>query len=70
MPQFQEHEIVKLSRPLPDSNLPSGCVGVIVMIYPESPQSYEVEFTDSNGFTTALLTLKEKDLEKYETERR
>lgn len=70
MSQFQEHEMVKLNHVLPESNLSKGSVGVVVMVYPESPQFYEVEFTDASGFTVSLQTLSEESLDKYEKDYR
>ncbi len=59
---FLVHEVVRLKKDLPSSNLKAGTLGAIVMVYPESPQAYEVEFVDSDGDTLAILTLKEEDI--------
>lgn len=55
--QFSEYETVTLLKDYPDENLKKGTIGVIVMVYEEPNEAYEVEFTDKNGHTKALLTL-------------
>jgi hypothetical protein len=61
---FEEYEVVKLRRDMPSVNLKAGDRGAIVMVYVDPSQAYEVEFTDKEGKTIALLTLKEEDIEK------
>ncbi len=58
---FSEYDVVKLKRPL--SGLEAGAVGAILMVYDSVPPGYEVEFTDQDGVTLALLTLRDDDLE-------
>jgi hypothetical protein len=58
---FSEYEVVKLKRPLVGLN--AGAIGAIVMAYNFVPPGYEVEFTDADGVTLALLTLHDEDLE-------
>lgn len=65
---FDDNEIVRLKRDLPDENLTEGERGTVVMVYPQHlsphlPQAYEVEFCDEDGVTLALVTLMESDLE-------
>ncbi len=59
---FEELDVVRLRRALPDANLPAGAVGAIVMVYDDG-KAYEVEFCDGAA-TLALLTLEEAILEK------
>ncbi len=59
---FKEYEVVALKRDLPAKNLKTGDTGTILMIYPASPSAYEVEFSDDEGITLALLTLEDEDL--------
>jgi hypothetical protein len=64
----KEYDVVRLLRALPEHNLPAGSTGAVVMDYTEHstgdlPPAYEVEFTDSDGVTLALVTVSEDDLE-------
>jgi hypothetical protein len=62
---FEEYQVVRLSRDIPDEGLSAGARGTVLMVYPqrpESPREYEVEFVDEEGATLALLTLPEGDL--------
>ncbi|MGV0076968.1 DUF4926 domain-containing protein [Mycobacterium colombiense] len=64
----EEHDVVRLVRPLPERGLPAGSRGTVVMDYTKSsdadlPPAYEVEFSDADGITQALVTLSEDDLE-------
>lgn len=65
---FSEYEIVRLRNNIPEWNLQAGAIGVVLLIYdePNLPKAYEVEFTDKEGRTLALLTLLEQDLEHVE----
>lgn len=51
-----ELAVVALTTDLPEHGLRSGDKGTVVMVYNED-EAYEVEFTDDEGYTTALLTL-------------
>lgn len=48
-------DVVELLKDLPEQGLRAGSRGAIVECYPE--QSYEVEFTDSEGETLAMAAL-------------
>lgn len=67
---FQEYEVVRLHRPLPEHNLPMGVIGTVVIVYEgplaakDDPLAYEVEFCDADGVTIALVTLHDADLER------
>jgi hypothetical protein len=50
------YDVVELAVDLPDRGLRAGATGAIVDEYPGST-NYEVEFTDDDGRTLALLTL-------------
>lgn len=66
---FAEYEVVKLKYQKAE-NLPAGMMGTIVIDYkefsPHLPPAYEVEFIDDEGYTIALLTLNEDEIEKVE----
>ena len=55
-------EVVKLQQVLHGSNLQKGDIGVIVEVYSNPYEAYEVEFCDTKGKTIALLTLKPEQL--------
>ena len=48
-------DVVALTENLPDKNLFRGQVGTVVEVY--SPDAFEVEFSDDDGRTYALLPL-------------
>ncbi|HEX8145843.1 MAG TPA: DUF4926 domain-containing protein [Pyrinomonadaceae bacterium] len=63
---FEEYQVVRLSRAIPEEGLSAGARGTVLMVHPqrpESPREYEVEFMDEEGATLALLTLAEDQLE-------
>jgi hypothetical protein len=51
------YEVVELTVNLPDEGLTAGAVGTIVHIYEQPNHAYEVEFSDDNGKTLAMLAL-------------
>lgn len=57
---FEELDVVSLVRDIPESNLSAGSLGSIVQKI--TNDQFEVEFVDTEGITTALLTLKSSDL--------
>ncbi|MDF3341794.1 DUF4926 domain-containing protein [Mycolicibacterium septicum] len=63
-----EYDMVRLRRPLPDHGLAAGAQGTVVMDHtkyagPDLPPAYEVEFTDGEGRTEAVVTVPEEYLE-------
>lgn len=58
---MNEHELVVLTRDLPDYGLTEGDVGTIVHVYSDG-EAYEVEFILASGETVAVLTLEAADL--------
>jgi hypothetical protein len=53
-------DVVALTEDLPDKKLFRGQVGTIVEVY--APDTFEVEFSDDDGRTYALLPLKAHQL--------
>ena len=51
------YDVVQLAVDLPDEGLTSGAIGTIVDIYSSPNVAYEVEFTDDEGRTVAMLAL-------------
>jgi hypothetical protein len=61
---FREYDVIWLKREIPSKKLPAGAMGTILQIYeqPSLPPAYEVEFTDGEGNTLALITLQEGEM--------
>jgi hypothetical protein len=53
---INEHDIVKLTRPVPEHGLEPGDVGTVVMVH-ASPPGFTVEFMDFLGNTLAIVGL-------------
>ncbi len=58
---IKELAIVILTRPLAEFGLTQGCRGTVVHVYKDG-QAYEVEFTDAEGRTIDVVTLKASDV--------
>ncbi|WP_273732207.1 DUF4926 domain-containing protein [Mycolicibacterium septicum] len=63
-----EYDMVRLRRPLPGHGLAVGTRGTVVMDHtkyagPDLAPAYEVEFTDGEGRTAAVVTVPEDYLE-------
>lgn len=56
------HDVVALTKALPDDNLRRGETGVIVDVGPDN--HYLLEFIDKKGRTVAMPTVSEKDITK------
>lgn len=70
MTAFNEYDVVRLTRPLPEHRLDAGARGAVLMVFAEQqPAEYEVEFLDPHGDTIALLTLPEDVLRKDQEQR-
>ncbi|MES2062643.1 MAG: DUF4926 domain-containing protein [Bacteroidota bacterium] len=54
---FKEYDVVQATTDLSDMVL-KDCKGTILMVYPDFPFSYEVEFVDKNHDTLEILTVK------------
>ncbi len=61
---FEEYEVVRLKKDMPSENLKAGTRGTVLIVYPDSPPAYEVEFLDENGNSLTVLTLEEEAIEK------
>ena len=56
-------DVVRLTRDLPDVGLRRGERGTVVEVFDTPEEAYEVEFTDSQGRTTAQVALLPRDVE-------
>ena len=63
--KFERLECVVLAHDAPKHSLQTGDLGTIVEVYPGS--AMEVEFVKASGVTQALLTLKEHDVRKLDS---
>ncbi len=61
---FLEYETIILLKDYPNKNLKKGDLGVIIMIYSDPNEAYEVEFVDKKGHTKAQLSLLPHEIEK------
>lgn len=57
---YAEHDVVVLTRDLPEEGLAAGDVGAVVGRY--TAGGYEVEFTAADGSTIAVVTLAGDDI--------
>lgn len=57
---FREHDLVELVRDVPADGLAAREFGTVVGDYGNG--GYEVEFTDSEGRTRAVVTVGESDI--------
>lgn len=60
MSQLQIHSVVAVTSDLPDHGLVRGQVGTIVEVW--APDMYEVEFSDDQGKTYAMVALRAEQL--------
>lgn len=56
-----EHDVIVLTRDLPERNLRAGDVGTVVHVYAEG-KVYEVEFVTGAGQTRAVVTLQPTEI--------
>ena len=59
-----EHDMIVLTRDLPEHSLRTGDVGAVVHVYADG-KAYEVEFVTGAGETLALETLEPKDVRPW-----
>jgi len=77
---LHENDVVRLKHNIPANNptewpgipstaLDTGTIGSVVMVYTTDSinYEYEIEFVDDDGYTLALLTLNENDVELVNT---
>lgn len=60
--KFKELDTVKILRKH-DENVKIGDIGVVVMVFDNPNEAYEVEVIDEEGFTKAQCTLLPDELE-------
>ncbi|HHN8460655.1 TPA: DUF4926 domain-containing protein [Morganella morganii] len=60
---YSQFDVVTLAVDLLDENLRRGMKGVVIDVYHQPDEAYEVEFSDDEGKTLALLALTPEQLE-------
>jgi hypothetical protein len=58
----KELDVVTLAMDLPDHGLSAGATGTVVHIFRTPYTAYEVEFTDTEGATIAMVPLTEDQI--------
>lgn len=59
---FNELDVVVLNRDLPTVGLSAGARGTVVHVFTKPSQAFEVEFSNDDGETLAMLTLEATQL--------
>lgn len=59
---YSQFDVVTLAVDLLDGNLRRGMKGVVIDVYHQPDEAYEVEFCDDEGKTLALLALTSEQL--------
>ncbi|WP_199141896.1 DUF4926 domain-containing protein [Pedobacter sp. ASV12] len=62
---IKKYDIVKAIKTLNDKVF-EGCKGTVLIIYPDFPLAFEVEFVDEMNETLDVLTVKADDIVKME----
>ncbi|MBU3057517.1 DUF4926 domain-containing protein [Pseudomonas indica] len=57
------NEVVRLLEDIPSEGICSGSLGVIVAVFSEPEEAYEVEFCNEKGATTAQVALRPSQFE-------
>lgn len=64
--RYKVNDVVRLLHDMSEEGLRAGAVGVVIMEFFNPEHAYEVEFSDSNGKTIALLSLKSDQIAPYQ----
>lgn len=56
-------DTIKILRPLPEEGVEAGAVGVIIAIFDDPDEAYEVEFSDEEGRSVAQVVLQREDFD-------
>ncbi|WP_018618085.1 DUF4926 domain-containing protein [Spirosoma luteum] len=62
MDKLKLHDVVALTKPIPEHNLRRGDIGVVIDIGPD--KQYLLEFSDRNGVPYAMPTVNTEGLMK------
>jgi hypothetical protein len=59
---LQEYDVVLLKQMTPAIPLRSGTKGTVLLVYPDNPPAYEVEFIDDAGNSLGTYAVEATDL--------
>ena len=62
---LREYDVVSLKRTTPEVPLSVGTTGTILLVYPDDPPAFEVEFIDGGGNSLGTYTVRETDLDLF-----
>jgi hypothetical protein len=62
--KFYEHQTVVTITDFPKNNIKSGDIGVVVAIFTDPNEAYEVEFVNADGSTKAMFAILPEHLEE------
>jgi hypothetical protein len=62
---INEYDVVKSLKNLSDK-VSQDCIGTVVVVYPDFPMVFEVEFFDDEMETLEVLTVQEYDIIKID----
>src|SRR5689334_6855480 len=60
---FSEYDVVRLRSASKAPGVPVGARGTILIVYPNTPPAYEVEFVDEADRSLGTFTMPESDLQ-------
>ena len=59
---LSEYDVVSLRSGSNTIGVPVGTRGTVLIVYPDAPPAYEVEFVDDAGNSLGTFTMQERDL--------
>ncbi|MBB4225236.1 MULTISPECIES: DUF4926 domain-containing protein [Variovorax] len=65
--KFRINESIRLTAPIHSALLEAGAIGLIVEIFLEPEETYEIEFSDERGATTHQLLLHPHEIQRLES---
>lgn len=60
---FEENDVVRVKRAIPDAGIAAGTEGVVVSLFSKPNAAFLVEFSDDEGRTVATEALLPDDLD-------
>ncbi len=60
---LSEYDVVRLRSASGILKVPVGSRGTVLIVYPDTPPAYEVEFVNDAGESFGTFTMNESDLE-------
>ena len=63
--KFNEMDLVRVLKDFPEQKIKKGDIGIIITVFTEPREGYEVEFDDGAGKTKAVFSILPEYLEAY-----